>query len=467
MFGKLPKIEKIFLIITLIFGFIFVFVNPPFQFPDEPEHLFKMYGFTNGVLKYQVLDGNRGLYLPKSFVKLKNLYANLPFNYFSSTNLSFLKRASEIELEKENKVFYTHASTSYLPISYFPTVLWLKILLILKAPPLVLLYLLRLSELFLYTGLMWFAIRLTPVKKELFALLGMLPMAIYMGCAVNTDPLVIGLSFIFTAYIFKLGYDSKIEQISFKQILLSSCIIFTIVLCKLAYIPLLLLFFLIPYKKFSGILNYLGSFMTIFVSAWGAFGLFVAYGVASSGGGLVTSSGEETLGTSNILVHIILHPVYYLKSIHISFLVLYKDLMTCFVGRFGWLDTFIPPYLAKFYWAVIITVAVLKNKQEEYADFSISNRIILFIVFYLSYVLISLSGFLAFRQLHPFILGIQGRYFIPVAPAIFGIISCPLLKIDSVKLANIVGIASVIGLSVSLYFLILRFYMTFYVQLWY
>lgn len=470
MFWKLPRIEKIFLIITLFFGFLFVFVNPPFQFPDEPEHLFKMYGYTRGTLKYQVLNGNTGLYLPKSFVKLKNMYANLPFNYFSSTSLSHLKCASQIQLEEENKVFYKHSSTSYLPISYFPTFIWLKILLLFNTPPLIMLFLLRLSELFLYTGLMWLAIRITPVKKELFALLAMLPMALYMGCSINTDPLVMGLSFVFSAYIFKLACDSKIERISFGQILLSAFMMFVITLCKLAYIPLLLLFFLIPYKKFRSVFSYLGSFSLIFCLSCVAFGLFVLYGFHSFGGGLVVSSGIEAAGEqggSNYLVHIMTHPLYYLKNINSSFFVLYKDIMTCFVGRFGWLDTFIPPYLAKFYWCVIFLVAFLKNREEENGSFSLSNKLVLFLIFYLSYVLISLSGFLTFKQLTPYILGIQGRYFIPIAPAFLSILSFSLIKISSVNLTKFIFITSLVGLSVSLYFLILRFYMTFYVQLWY
>lgn len=468
MFGKLPKIEKIFLIITLLFGFIFVFVNPPFQFPDEPEHLFKMYGYTHGVLKYQVLRGNTGLYLPKSFVKIKNLYDNLPFNYFSSTSLSFMKCASEIQLEEENKVFYKHSSTSYLPISYFPTFIWLKILLLLNAPPLIILYLLRLSELFLYTGLLWLAIRLTPVKKELFALLGMLPMAVYMGCSVNTDPLVIGLSFVFTAYIFKLAFDEKIEKISFKQTLLCVLMMFVITLCKLAYIPLLLLFLLIPSKKFGGVLKHIGSFLLIFIFSWAAFGLFVLYAFHSFGGGLaVEQTSGSVSGSSNLLEHIIFHPLYYIKCIYSSFFVLYKDIMACFVGRFGWLDTFIPPYLVTFYWAVLVFVAIAVNKDEKNCHFTLFNRIILFLIFCFSYILISLSGFLTFRQLTPYILGIQGRYFIPIAPALFTLLSCSKIRFDGIILSKIVCISSVIGLSVSLYFLILRFYMTFYVQLWY
>ena len=68
------KTENLFLLICLIWGVIFLFINPPFQTPDEFEHFFKMWGFTQGTLRHQIKDGISGQVLPESFVNLYNFY---------------------------------------------------------------------------------------------------------------------------------------------------------------------------------------------------------------------------------------------------------------------------------------------------------------------------------------------------------------------------------------------------------
>ena len=68
------KTENIFLILCLLWGLIFICVNPPFQSPDEPEHFFKMWGYTQGTYRYQIKDNQTGLCMPQSIAYLYQFY---------------------------------------------------------------------------------------------------------------------------------------------------------------------------------------------------------------------------------------------------------------------------------------------------------------------------------------------------------------------------------------------------------
>ncbi len=42
------KIENIFFIFALVFGFLFIFITPPFQSVDENFHFYRAYGIASG-----------------------------------------------------------------------------------------------------------------------------------------------------------------------------------------------------------------------------------------------------------------------------------------------------------------------------------------------------------------------------------------------------------------------------------
>lgn len=462
---NMQSVEKVFLTITLFFGLIFAFINPPFQSPDEHEHLAKMFGYTNGVLRYQKLNHKCGLILPESLLKLKNFYAPLQSNVYASTSISVHKQALKLSLDPEKTVFVYHYPPSYLPISYFPIFIFLKIFVLLKLPPLIILYLLRITELFLYTGLMWYAIRITPVKKWLFAFLGMLPMAVYIASSINTDALVIPLCFIFSAYTFKFAYEDSIKTITLKHLSILSVLLFVITICKLAYLPLCLLFFVIPKEKFSGIFHRAKYSCLLFASGFFAFALFMWYGMSNFSGAIASSAISMSESSSNLLTHILFHPVFYLERIWTTASHLYYEYLSSFIGCFGWLDTFLPSLMVKLYLLFLLFAAVVDTNKEN--KIKLSDKFIFFIIFIISFVVIFLSGFLTFKKLYPYIIGIQGRYFLPLAPVIFLIFSNNKFKITEKNLQMFVAGFSFAGLFISAYFIILRFYMTSYVQLWY
>lgn len=67
---KALKAENIFVVLSLIMGLFYLVINPPFQAPDEAQHMFKMWGYTQGTLRFKVLQNYTGDVLPLSLIKL-------------------------------------------------------------------------------------------------------------------------------------------------------------------------------------------------------------------------------------------------------------------------------------------------------------------------------------------------------------------------------------------------------------
>ena len=242
--------EKIFLTIALFFGLIFIFLNPPFMAPDEDCHFAKIYGFSEKTLHFKIKDKKKGFILPNSIIKMFDEYR--PMTYFKErkTTFSKIEEFVKLDLEKNNNSFYNIPVTSYNILAYLPSLFALIVAKFLNLKPLFLMYLLRFVNLLVYLSLTYFAIKLMPFKKWMLCAVAVLPMSIYMGSSINTDPLLNGLAFYFIAFTLNLAFNDQIEKISKKQLIIFTILAFWITSIKFPYAFLTLIGFMIPKEKF-------------------------------------------------------------------------------------------------------------------------------------------------------------------------------------------------------------------------
>ena len=136
---KALKAENIFVVLSLIMGLFYLVINPPFQAPDEAQHMFKMWGYTQGTLRFKVLQNYTGDVLPLSLIKLSR-YEFMRGDTNKKITVNEIKQSLNVKLDKENKAFYTFNPTSYTPVSYFPSFLLLWVMKLLNIAPLVMMY---------------------------------------------------------------------------------------------------------------------------------------------------------------------------------------------------------------------------------------------------------------------------------------------------------------------------------------
>ena len=449
------KTENIFLILCLLWGLIFICVNPPFQSPDEPEHFFKMWGYTQGTYRYQIKDNQTGLCMPQSIAYLYQFY-----NVYRLSNNKIPYKATlqslELPLGKDTTTFLAHTPTSYTPVSYFPSFIVLWLMKHLKFKPLFMMYILRFCSLLVYLALMYCAIKIVPCQKLLFCFFAMLPVNISQASSISTDGLTLGIVMLYLAYTFKLAFDDSKPKIHAGEISIWSGLITLISLLKFAYFPLILLYFLIPDNKFKTAKAYYINFCLIALINIFITGLFLIPIVNSP---LISTYGmtQHFINKSILIKEIITSPVAYTKTILLSTIFLKNFLYQNMISSIGVTLAMIPLKYTHLAWAGLICAIFYKNKKEKCCDIKLKNKLWIFTAVVLSYVIIMTSVYLIY-QTKPYIVGIQGRYLTALIPVFLLLFYTKKLRMQSTVIPIGLFVISQCLMIQNLITLVLRYY---------
>ena len=79
------SIEKLFVVIGLIVGCMFIYIIPPFQSPDEDSHFKKAYSIANGNLYAKSENKTIGLEIPEAM----NDYINNKLSMMGNRELKY------------------------------------------------------------------------------------------------------------------------------------------------------------------------------------------------------------------------------------------------------------------------------------------------------------------------------------------------------------------------------------------
>ena len=91
------SIEKIFVVIALVFGFLYTIILPPFQSVDEASHFFRAYQISEGNFKAKHVDNNIGDYLPTALHTYYQKYQPMIKNIDNKTNFANIKEDFNIK----------------------------------------------------------------------------------------------------------------------------------------------------------------------------------------------------------------------------------------------------------------------------------------------------------------------------------------------------------------------------------
>ena len=407
------KPENIFLIFCLLWGMVILCVMPPFQSPDEPEHFFKMWGYTQGTYRYQIKDNQAGLNMPQSMASLYQFY-----NFYRFSNKKIPYKATlqsfNIPLAKKTTTFLKHTPSSYTPVSYFPSFIILWIMKLLNFGPLFMMYILRFCSLLVYLALAYFSIKITPCKKWLFCFFALLPVCVTQAASISTDGITTGVIMFYIAYTLKIACADSEKKISNRQIFIWSGLITVINILKFAYFPLILLYFLIPAKKFESFKNYLKCFILTLLVNIVVFVLFMFT--------LFSVSSSATYGLGNInkfvlIKEILFSPFSYVKNILASTIFLKGFLYQNTISSIGVTLAMIPVKYTHLAWTGLVGSVFYIDKKEQNCAIELKNKAWILIAVILTYILIMTSVYLIY-QTKPYIIGVQGRYLTPLIPVV-------------------------------------------------
>lgn len=413
------SIEKMFLVIAIPLGLLFMILLPIGQIPDENTHYERIYAISEGYLiSKSDSEGTGYAYMPDYVLNNFNNGNIENFEYSNVTDNLFKKYDKKI-------VKKTFPNTSlYSFVVYIPQTVGVLVGKILHLPQLLTVYLARLFNFIVYVLLIYYSIKLIPFLKKAVMLIALLPISLQEGISLAPDALTISLSLLLVSYILHLRYSnsSKLNNKHFVVLIVLSTICS---LCKIVYIPIVLLSLLIPNDKFKSKRD--KYFKVLFI-------LLICI-VLNIGWTLFASRYLTALNpgvNSKEQVRFILsHPFEYIKIIFNtykdSYIGLIYQAFGISLGVFSVYTYKIYPILSGIILLIICIFNrfknILLNKKEKIIYLLISFSII---------ILITTSLYVQWTPLKNSVVnGIQGRYFIPI------LIFAPLIMMNDKNKKNL------------------------------
>jgi uncharacterized membrane protein len=446
----------VFLLLGAFFGLILVFTTPPALVGDEPNHFFRAYQISDGVIVGLKNENARGGWIPKTVLETnRKLVGDIEMNHDVKFDTNLIREVGAIPLNEEDKIFVPfHNTVVYAPVPYIPQVLGILIGKLFGASALALIYFARIFNLIFFLALSYLAIKKTPVFKWVFCFLWLTPTTMFQAASASIDALTFGVCFLVIAHFLRyaLDEDSKIGKAEIAKLFVMC---FVAALCKQAYVFLPLLFLTIPRRKFGSTKIYLLIFFVLAgvcfagVGAWSAVvkPLFMPY------------RGDVEINPDAQLNIIFNNPFKFLYVIIASYINYSGYYFVTFFGQLTWLDLFVPRWLT-IYLFVIVTVFALLDKKSDVNLSRLSKLIFTAIIVFTGIVIATLL-YLTWSPIGgERVSGIQGRYFIPIAPLFFLLFYNQRLRLKSFErfAAPIVYLTVTFSLVITLWSIIMRYY---------
>lgn len=421
------SVEKKFVYLAIIFGMIIMVLTPPFQAPDENNHFKKAYVISKGNMFPEEQEGKAGFYLPEKMVQYIEEQNSKAGNLEEKYEFKDIYMMERLPAGYDNMKFYNFSTASQNPLGHCVQAMGIIIgqafahILAVDDPSVVYqLYFARFFNLLFYVAVIAISIRLTPILKKTFATIALMPMALFQAATVSYDPVLIALAFLATSLIFNIAFNEEVRQMELKHLILLGGIAYVFYAVKIVYLPLLFLLLIVPKEKWGDkkeILKKLGVIVMTFVII---FLIFI----------VLTPRLELIKDNSSVLAHeqmlyVIRHPINYLITFFYTLIHTRQFLIATTIGTFGLIDTnlycvFLGAYL------FILTLIGISEISLNDRRINLRKRLVIFVsvsapifgCFLAMYIYWTSTGE-GFGVGASEITGVQGRYFIPVMPAIF------------------------------------------------
>lgn len=417
---------KFFVYCALIFGIIFLILIPPFQSPDEDSHFKRAYVVSYGKLYPSSKDGVNGFNLPNKMVDYINEKLTFIGNRDRKYSYNEMVCDDRIPVEYTDYSFQNFSTVGTTPFVYAAPAIGIVFsrcishIIGLKDISIVnMLYFARFFSLLFYVIIIALAIKITPILKKTFCLIGLIPMSLALASAISYDSVLISITLLSTAMIFKLIFDENVKKINYKYVFAFGIIGFFLLSVKTVYLTVLLPLIFVPKNKFGdkpvrNILKYIVFFAGIVL------GIYIINKIPSLF--LSKTENDDSIAAMQQLQMVMQHPIYYVKIWLNTMFESRNYYYTGMFGIFGLSDTYMVTVVTVMYSLALIGVVITDTSLEEkkfnwkYKIISILGIIAsvfgIFLAMYLFWTSI-MEGYGVGAEL---ITGVQGRYFLPLIP---------------------------------------------------
>ena len=439
------NIEKAFLLISLSAGFLITISMPPVigtSFDDQIH-------FKNS---YELFDRN----LKKSMI-IED-YKNVKLNFSMFDTLEERKDIISY-IDNNRNQYYDYQFVdyfSYKKIGYLPSAIVIKICSMFNLPFVLIFILGRAVNVVIYSFIMYLAIKIIPVHKNLLLYISLIPTSIFMSAQYTLDVIVTSFLSLAFAIFIKEMYD---EKINIKLVMLFLLSVFIACSSKPVYAPISLLLLLISKDKFND--SKKSKIFKIGIIIFFILLLFTSFVPMTTAVQNISDPRGGDTSVSRQVELIIKKPIHFsIMFINEVFGNFFKELISpgalfCF-SYFGNLNNSTIYYITLI---GLIFVSITDNTSKKYL--SIFNKIFIFLIVSFIICMIWGSMYLAYTPVGELTInGVQARYFISLLIPIIVCFSSNNIKnnIKKSKYISIVSLLSIICLFFSIYFQIISNY---------
>ncbi len=245
IFIKKIKLEYAFVFLCLYIGVIFAFFTPIQGGADEYVHIASSYRNSSEILGNEPFLENGDLQVRQS--DAYDLDSPPKYDVF---DFQFIYEGLSLKGSGNEDLTGIKARTAdvFAPL-YLVQTLGITIARILNMGYVPMIIFTRILNLILYAVIVFFAIKIMPFYKNTLTLIALTPIPLQTAASFSYDILVISLCFLFIALSFKLIYQN--EKVNKKEILLLVILSGFIAPSKAVYVVVIGLCLLIPHTKFK------------------------------------------------------------------------------------------------------------------------------------------------------------------------------------------------------------------------
>lgn len=415
--AKAKKMANLFFTLAMIFGMLFIYLNPPFVCPDETAHFINVCRISHGEW-FPVVENNEiGCHLTRSEIDFTTTFSGL-FNGFNGPKFEYLTIYNFTQAQNDTTLsFFPTEYATINPTSYILSGLAVSIarLMVSNIHPYSILLLAKMVNLLFFSLVTRFAIITTPIMKNTMFVLALMPMTLYQCSSVSYDAITIPACFLLFAYGAKILLSAEDYVITVPDII-GICLSFALICgSKIAYAPIIFIFLTIAIKKFGSIKKYL-----ICIGIIGAIGVLF-YIIPSVVNNAISANVNFAYADE-----IAQQREYYYSNIWKTPIIINDTIeyfseywIVSFVGILGALDTYFPTSLTLIFLAFSTLIAITDLCMIK--KIKISTRLTSFAIVAL---ITSVSIITMYIEWNPRVIedptgtiayGMQGRYFIPIA----------------------------------------------------
>lgn len=411
---KAVMLTRLFVPCVLFWGLLYSLVFIPFSAPDEYAHFASAYKLSSQLMfREPVNDEGQVLVREKDGVLLSQ---ELNLDAYDQVYGKFFSMD-----DSEEEIGYGHAPMDVSLHAYLPQALGITLGRLLSLGQVLTIYLGRLCNLAFFALCGWLAVRLAPFGKMAFFGAALLPMTLELVSSLSYDGFAISLGFLCTAYVMHLIYEAP--RVGKKELAILGLVLALLAPCKMVYIPMALLCFLIPREKFGSRKHFIMSALA--VAACMAVGVLavnfdkLSVYLQGTGGPVEWAGGTQGYSFSTVLAD----PV---GTIGILFNTLVRRLPEYIYGMLGgslgWLQYETDGVLVLFLlaWTALTALPVRTEGEASGADAAVmpaGHRAVGLAACILTLLATMLVMLMSWTPLGSSVVeGVQGRYLLPVLP---------------------------------------------------